>query len=231
MQPQELSQLPCWGCDTGAGWMGCLYNPCCGERFSPRGFECMMSTSAAVLCSMGMGAGYSRTSTQSRTMAFRSWSPSGIEQGWISQHQSASSTPTIPQSSVTVVREREDSWPVGAPDPVPAADEKIRLAQVALQEAMDEKNHDIREHPLAEARLELFQKEIATSRPATPGPALAAPISKPRFQGCMPSCEMQVGQTPIRPPQSSDLSADLLRERGIPNVEQDSPRRFLQTGP
>ena len=57
---------------------------------------------------------------------------------------------------------------------MPAADEKIRLAQVALQEAMDEKDDDIRELPLAEARLERLQ-----------APHLQHSISKPRFQGCV----------------------------------------------
>ena len=37
---------------------------------------------------------------------------------------------------------------------MPAADEKIRLAQVALQEATNEKDYDICELLLAEARLE-----------------------------------------------------------------------------
>ena len=36
---------------------------------------------------------------------------------------------------------------------MPAADEKIRLAQVALQEAINENDYDIRQLPLAEARL------------------------------------------------------------------------------
>ena len=96
---------------------------------------------------------------------------------------------------------------------MPAADEKIRLAQVALQEALNEKDYDIRELLLAEARLERLQKEVATSRPATPGPApavsgLEAEVQRLRAQ----LAEMQAAQ-PIRPPQSSALSADLLREK------------------
>ena len=96
---------------------------------------------------------------------------------------------------------------------MPAADEKIRVAQVALQEAMDEKEYDIRELPLAEARLERLQKEVAMSRPATrpapTAPDLEAEVQRLRAQ----VAEMQAAQTPIRPPQSSALSADLLRER------------------
>ena len=66
-----------------------------------------------------------------------------------------------------VLARAQKQAPVGAPDPerMPAADE-IRLAQVALQEAMYEKDYDIREVPLAEARLERLQKEA--SRQATP---------------------------------------------------------------
>ena len=110
---------------------------------------------------------------------------------------------------------------------MPAADEKIRVAQVALQEAMDEKEYDIRELPLAEARLERLQKEVAMSRPAT-RPAPTAPDREAEVRRLRAQlAEMQAAQTPIRPPQSSALSADLLRQR-VPNVEQDSPRRFLQ---
>ena len=48
------------------------------------------------------------------------------------------------------------------------ADEKIRLAHVALQDAMEEKEHDMREVPLAEARLERLQKEIVPHRQTPP---------------------------------------------------------------
>ena len=44
-------------------------------------------------------------------------------------------------------------------------DEKIRLAQVALQDAMEEKEYDMREVPLTEARLEHLQKEIVALGP------------------------------------------------------------------
>ena len=54
------------------------------------------------------------------------------------------------------------------------ADEKIRLAQVALQEAMDEKDYDIRELPSAEVRLEKLQKKVVTPRHAPPVPAPSA---------------------------------------------------------
>ena len=80
-----------------------------------------------------------------------------------------------------------------------AADEKIRLAQVAvaLQEAMDEKDYDIRELLLAEARLERFQKEIATSRPATPGPAPAAPDLEAEVQRLRAQlAELQAARSP-----------------------------------
>ena len=94
------------------------------------------------------------------------------------------------------------------------ADEKIRVAQVALQEAMDEKDYDIRELPLADARLERLEKEIATSRPSTPGPVPAAPDLEAEVRRLRAQlAEMQAAQTPIGPPQSSALSADLLRER------------------
>ena len=84
---------------------------------------------------------------------------------------------------------------------MPAADEKIRVAQVALQEAMDEKDNDIRELLLAKARLEQLQKEIATSRPLTPGPVpsasdLEAEVQRLRAQ--LP--EMQAAQTLTSPP-------------------------------
>ena len=93
---------------------------------------------------------------------------------------------------------------------MPAADEKIRLAQVALQEAINEKDYDIRELPLAEARLERFQKEVATSRPA-PGPTFAAPDLEAEVQRLRAQlAEMQDAHTPIRPPQSSALSVCVL---------------------
>ena len=97
---------------------------------------------------------------------------------------------------------------------MPAADEKIRLAQVALQEAINEKDYDIRELPMAEARLERLHKEVATSRPATPGPTPAARDLEAEVQRLRAQlAEIQAAQTPIRPPQSSALSADVLRER------------------
>ena len=48
------------------------------------------------------------------------------------------------------------------------ADEKIRLAQVAVQDAKDEKDSDMREVPLAEARLERLQKEVVPLRQTPP---------------------------------------------------------------
>ena len=58
------------------------------------------------------------------------------------------------------------------------ADEKIRLAQVALQDAMDEKEYDLREVPLAEARLERLQKEVVPPR-QTPPASVVSEVANP----------------------------------------------------
>ena len=79
---------------------------------------------------------------------------------------------------------------------MPAADEKIRLVQVALEEAINEKDYDIRELLLAEARLERLQNEVSTSRPA-PGPTFAAPDLEAEVQRLRAQlAEMQAAQTP-----------------------------------
>ena len=49
---------------------------------------------------------------------------------------------------------------------IPVADEKIRMARVALQDALDEKEYDSRELPLAEARLERLLAESVPVSPA-----------------------------------------------------------------
>ena len=49
---------------------------------------------------------------------------------------------------------------------IPAADEKISVARVALQDALDEKEYDSRQLPLAEARLERLLTETAPLPPA-----------------------------------------------------------------
>ena len=61
------------------------------------------------------------------------------------------------------------------------ANEQIRLAQDALQDAMDEKDHDMREVPLAETRPKRLQKEVVP--PQSP----QCPIWKPRFTSCEPN--------------------------------------------
>ena len=65
------------------------------------------------------------------------------------------------------------------------ADEKIRLAQAAVQDAMDEKEYDLREVPLAEARLERL---LVRHHPHP-----LCPIWKSRFRGCelkWPRCRL-----------------------------------------
>ena len=71
----------------------------------------------------------------------------------------------------------------GAKKRMLVADEKIRLVQVALQDAMEENEYDIREVPLAEARLEL-QKEIVPPRqtpPISTVPNLEAEVQRLRI--------------------------------------------------
>ena len=95
------------------------------------------------------------------------------------------------------------------------ADEKIRLAQVALQDAMDEKEYDLREVPLAEARLERLQKEVVPPRQTPPASVvsdLEGEVQRLRTQ----LAQVQAAQTPKvgrHPPQSSVQAADMLRER------------------
>ena len=92
------------------------------------------------------------------------------------------------------------------------ADEKIRLAQVALQDAMEEKEYDIREVPLAEARLERLQKEIVPRRQTPPiSTDLEAEVHRLRTL----LAQMEASQSNLcrHPPKSSSQAADMLRER------------------
>ena len=103
------------------------------------------------------------------------------------------------------------------------ADEKIRLAQVALQDAMDDKEYDLREVLLAEARLERVQKKLVPPRQTPPASAvsnLEAEVQRLRTQ----LAQVQAAQMPNvgrHPPPSSVQAADMLRERAIPTDQQD----------
>ena len=96
-----------------------------------------------------------------------------------------------------------------------AADEKIHLAQVAWQDAEDEKDYDMREVPLAEARLERLQKVVVPPRQTPPVSSvsdLEAEVQRLRTR----LAQIEVTQTPNvghHPPQSSTQAADMLRER------------------
>ena len=94
------------------------------------------------------------------------------------------------------------------------ADEKIRLAQVALQDARDEKEYDMREVPLAEARLERLQKEVVPlhqTPPISTVSDLEAEVQRLRSQ--LAQMEVTNAEGGLHPPQSSPHAADLLRER------------------
>ena len=109
------------------------------------------------------------------------------------------------------------------------ADEKIRLAQVALQDARDEKEYDVREVPLAEARLERLLKEVVPVRQTPPVSTvsdLEAEVHRLRTQ----PAQMQVASVGRHPPQSSTQAAELLRERaakrrGSVRTHPDRPSR------
>ena len=143
-----------------------------------------------------------------------------------------SSTTKIPKSSVTVVRERRTPEQVRLQSTLDTVADgcggrvALQMALVKAQKHAEElplarqiqvtkyqvgsgctRKYDICELPLAEALLERLQKEVAMSRPATPGPASTAPDLEAGSVGR--------DETPIRPPQSSTLSADLLRVRAF----------------
>ena len=114
------------------------------------------------------------------------------------------------------------------------ADKKVRLAQVALQDAKDEEDYDVREVSLAESRLERFQEEFVPVRQTPPVSSVSeweAEVQRMRSQ----LAQTEVTQTPNvgrHPFQSSTQAADMLRERAakrragvsepIPTDPQDS---------
>ena len=90
------------------------------------------------------------------------------------------------------------------------ADEKIRLAKVALQDARDERDYDMREVPLAEARLERLQKEVAPlcqTPPVSLVSDLEAEVQRLRSQ--LAQMEVTNAEGGRHPPQSSTQAADL----------------------
>ena len=92
------------------------------------------------------------------------------------------------------------------------ADKKIHMAQVALQDARDEKEYDVREVLLAEARLERLLKEVVPVRQTPPVSTVSdldAEVHRLRTQ----LAQMQVASVGRHPPQSSTQAAELLRER------------------
>ena len=92
------------------------------------------------------------------------------------------------------------------------ADEKIRLAQVALRDARDDKEYDVREVPLAEARLERFLKEVVPVR-QTPLVSTVSDLEAEVHRLRTQLAQMQVASVGRHPPQSSTQAAELLRER------------------
>ena len=80
------------------------------------------------------------------------------------------------------------------------ADEKIRLAQVALQDARDEKDYDVREVP--QARLERLLKEVVPVRQTPPVSTvsdLEAEVRRLRTQ----LAQMQVTHHQVQPKQQT----------------------------
>ena len=99
-----------------------------------------------------------------------------------------------------------------AKKPMLVADEKNSFAQVPFQDVMEEKEYDIREVPLAEARLDRLQTEIVPPRQTPPiSTDLEAEVHRLRTL----LAQMEASQSNLcrHPPQSSSQAADMLRER------------------
>ena len=149
---------------------------------------------------MGAGHSWTSTQSRTMAVSSGSPFESrkaGFTAGPASECQSEGCSTKIPKS-VTVVRERRtpeqvrsdaSCWgcgreegfadgfgegpetsrgaPVGAPDP---GHECGQGQETDARSGREDQGGDIRELPLAEARLERLQKEVPMSRPATPGP-------------------------------------------------------------
>ena len=115
----------------------------------------------------------------------------------------------------------------------------VRLAQVALQDAMEEKEYDMREVPLSGRST--FRTPSEGNRAATPDRQFP-PIWKPRFRDCAPSWHRWRLRSRLcgQPLQSSSQAADMLRERAakrragvtesIPTDRQDLLRDAIEFG-